>query len=418
MKSGRVIGMGMTALLFFAACGPQPGSERITQTTPDLLFLRSAKGVAIVEAGAPSPTFQDAAGVPSRDWSTVVRTIPYRGSYQGTTGVIAVDPSSGTERWERTLAGNLEPKVVSDDGNLVALGPVAERYYRDGRSRTMLVIAGDLLTEPQTIKLDGNYEPEAFSTDGRSLFVISYLPARAPTRYQVRRLDLGTGRVEGVYTPDADLQRAMGGTARIQAASPDGRRLYTLYTVGSAKEGTRYAFIHVLSLDELWAHCIDLPPEFATSAESATALTVSPDGTRLYVANAKAGALAEVDTEALEVTRSTTIGLGSDGDSYGAHDQNSMLYFSSGRELIAVDASSLTEKRSWLMDENVRGLQTATDASRIYVGQKDRIDILDAEGGERLDSVNPPGVKRIDQFGPVTKAEDRVGVRMDFTCAC
>ncbi len=417
MKSGRVIGLGMTALLL-AACGPQPGSEQIEETTRDLLFLRSAQGVAVVEAGAASPTFQDAAAVPSRDWSTVVRSIPYRGSYEGTTGVIAVDPSSGAERWERTITGNLEPKVVSDDGDLVALGPVRERYYRDGRTRTKLVIAGDQLAEPQTIELEGNYEPEAFSTDGGSLFLISYLPARAPTRYQIRRLDLRTERVEGVYTPDADLQRAMGGTARIQAASADGRRLYTLYTVGSAREGTRYAFIHVLSLDQLWAHCIDLPPEFATSAESSTALTVSPDGTRLYVANARVGALAEIDTDALEVTRSTTIELASKGESYGAHDPNSTLYFSSGRELIAVDASSLTEKRSWLMKENVRGLQTATDASRIYVGQKDRIDILDAEGGETLDSVNPPGVKRIEQFGPVTRPQDEVEVRKDFTCAC
>jgi hypothetical protein len=415
MKSERVIGVGMLAMLL-AACGPQLGSEQIARTTRDLLFLRSTRGVAVVRAGASSPSFRDASAVPSGDWSTVVRSIPYRGSYEGTTGVIAVEPSSAVERWERTVAGNLEPKVVSNDGDLVALGPVGERYYRFGRSRTTIVIAGTELAEPQTIELDGNYEPEAFSTDGGSLFVIKYLPARAPTRYQVRRLDLGTGRVEGVYTPDAELQRAMGGTARIQAGSPDGRRLYTLYTVGSPKDGTRYAFIHVLSLDELWAHCIDLPPEFATAGESATALTVSPDGKRLYVADAKAGLLAEIDTDSLDVVRTTAIDLGSGGVAYGAHDSGSTLYISSGRQVVAIDASTLTRQQSWQMPQTVRGLQTTPDATRVYIGQNDRIEVLDAATGARLETVDPPGIKRIQQLGPVMRSTDPP--RKDFVCAC
>lgn len=406
--------MGVMMMLVVAGCGrSQPES---TQKTTDLLFLRSSRGVAVVKAGATSPSFRAAAALPSRDWSTVVRTISYQGSYKGTTGVIAADPSSGAERWERTVDGNLQVKLVSENGDLVALAPAGERYYRDGRARTELVIAGSGIEDPQTIDLEGNYEPEAFSTDGGSLFVIKYLPARAPTRYQVRRLDLTTGRVEGVYTPDAELQEAMGGTARIQTASADGRRLYTLYTIGGGKDGARYAFVHVLSLDEQWAHCIDLPVEFATSAESASALTVSPNGERLYVANAAAGALAEIDTEELEVIRTRSINLDSGGVTHAAHDSGSTLYLARGRRVAEVDASTLTERRSWSMSEGIKGVQVTSDTKKLYVALRDRIAIIDAVTGERLDTIDPPGVKGIDGFGPAMRPVNQP--RKDFVCAC
>jgi hypothetical protein len=279
---------------------------------------------------------------------------------------------------------------------------------------------GSNVAEPRTITRDGNYEPEAFSTDGQSLFVIKYIPARAPTSYQVRRLDLDTRRVEGVFTPDAHLQRAMGGTARIQAASPDGRRLYTLYTLDH-EDGRQYAFIHVLSLDQLWAHCIDLPGEFATSPEAATALTVSPDGTRLYVANHAEAAVAQIDTSKLEVVRTETIHFGfGGGRAYAAHDSGSKLYLASGRRVARVDTTSLTEERSWLMKEKFRGLQAARDTKRLYVALRDRVAILRAATGEGIDTIDPPGVRRIDRFGPQMPSlddSDPVG-NGDIVCAC
>jgi hypothetical protein len=404
----RVI-LGVTLLL--AGCG-EPGSDQISK---ELLFIRTAGGVAVVEPGASSPTVRGRA-VPSRDWSTVVRSVP-----NGTaTEIVAFEPSSGAERWGSTLPGNLRAKVVSEDGDLVALGPTRERHHRLGRASTTVVIVDRGRADPRTITLKGNYEPEAFSTDGQSLFVIKYIPARAPTSYQVRRLDLGTERVEGVYTPDAHLQEAMGGTARIQASSPDGRRLYTLYTVGGGEEG-RYAFVHVLSLDQLWAHCIDLPGEFATAAESATALTVSPDGTRLYVANHAEAAVAEIDTTNLEVVRTTMINFGfGGGAAHAAHDSGSRLYLASGRRVAVVDATELTEVHSWLMKEKIKGIQVAGDGAKLYVALRDRVEVLRAATGDGLDTLDPPGVHRIHQFGPVMPSVDDPdpGGGKDIVCAC
>ncbi|MGH2748307.1 MAG: hypothetical protein ACRDKB_10325 [Actinomycetota bacterium] len=393
--------------LLLGACGSPP--EESAQE--DLLFLQTGSGVAIVETGATSPTFRDGAVVPSRDWSTVVRTVTVRNE----TRLEALNPTSGVESWSMNLAGNLRVKVVSEDGDLVALGPARESHYSQGRASTKLVIAGKGIPDPRTIKLEGSFEPEAFSIDGRSLFVIEYLPARAPSSYRVRRLDLESGRAGGVYTVDEELQQAMGGTARIQATSPDGRRLYTLYTLDGSK-GASYAFIHVLSLDELWAHCIDLPPEFANSSESATALTVSPDGKRLYVANTEAGAVAEVDTDELKVVRTGDIGSLFAGRTHAVIDSDRTLYIASGTRVVAMAIPDLTQRDWWSMPEEITGVQLASDESKLYVGLRKRIVTLDVSTGEQLGVLDPPGVNRIDGLGRTTRSLDEE--RTEFVCAC
>jgi DNA-binding beta-propeller fold protein YncE len=304
-------------------------------------------------------------------------------------------------------------KLTAEEADMVALAPIRERHFSVGRRHTRLTIAGRSLSEPKSILLKGNYEPEAFSTDRKSLFVIRFLPARAPTRYQVRRLDIEEGRVHAVYTPDADLQESMGGTARIQTASPDGSRLYTLYTTGTGND--RYAFIHVLSLDEIWAHCIDLPPEFAKHADTATSISVSPDGRRLYVVNAAAGMMAEVDTSTLEVVKTAPIDFVVAAHVHSAvDDSGSTVFFTSGNSVAAVNTMDLTVRASWEMDQKVQGVQVAVDGARVYVGLVDRIVVLDAASGKQLESIDPPGIKRIQEFGPVIRSIDQAGI----VCAC
>jgi hypothetical protein len=364
--------------------------------------------LTVFSPGADAPSFRNDA-VPSRDWSTVVRS----SWTKGLTQISAVDPSAGAVLWDQDLAGRLRVKLTGEGGGMVALGPMRERLFSYGRAHTRLTIAGQSMSEPKTLTLDGNYEPEAFSTDTKSLFVIRFLPARAPTSYQVRRLDLETGKVLPVYTPDADLQKAMGGTARIQTGSPDGTRLYTLYT--AVNGGARYAFIHVLSLDELWAHCIDLPPEFAKHAQSATSISVSADGSRLYVVNAHSGVMAEIDTQTLQVVRTAPIEFDFASSVHSVTDQaNSAVYFTSGNTVAAVDASNLEVKGAWEMPQKVMGIQVGSDGRRLYVGLIDSIAVLDSSTGERLDTLNPPGVNTIQEFGPVLRALDQG----DIVCAC
>jgi hypothetical protein len=402
--------LGVITLLLVAGCGePRPPTP---EAEPEVLFLRSSRGVAVIEAGAAEPSFRDTAAVPSRDWTTIVSTDREKG---GRTRVSALDPSTNTPRWSQVVPGGLSVKIVSEDGDIAALGPVSERHHLRGRTETELTIVRTGQAEEQQLTLDGNYEPEAFSTDGQNMFVVRYLPARNPIKYQVRRLDLTDGRVKNVYTPDQHLQRAMGGTARIQVSSPDGKRLYTLYTVGRGED--RYAFIHVLSLDQLWAHCIDLPHEFAEAAESATALSVSHDGTKLFVGNSEAETVAEVDTKTLSFTRSAPMETGDGRQAHAVHDSDSTLYFANGTSVTAVDTTELAVKDTWEMSEKISGLQVTEDGKKLLIGLLHEVATVDLATGETTATMDPPGVRRIDQFGPAMSPVDDTLPRL-LKCAC
>ena len=407
MKKGVAVISAMATALVLIGCGdpPQAGGE-------GLLYVSSPKGVSVIEPGASSARFSGGSAVPSRDWSTMVRSHVNVDRSR----ITATDPSSGRDRWADVVPGRLDVKLVSNDGDLVALGPIREGFYRYGRTETKLVIAGRDRAA-RTFVLDGNFEPEAFSTDGNSLFVVSYVPARAPTRYQVRRLDLTTGRVEPVYTPHEELQGQMGGTARVQTASTDGSRLYTLYTVAGAG-GTRYAFIHVLDLDELWAHCVDLPQEFATKAGSSTAVSVAPDGKTLYVANSATGSVAAIDTETFAIEDVIDVAFGLGGPVHATHDGDSTLYLTQGATVIAIDTQAFEEKDRWSAPDMIKGLQVNEQASKLYVGLRDRIVVFDALDGDRLDTFVPPGVKRIRRLGPATDPFESQEEKEVVKCAC
>ena len=403
MKLAAILAVAALAIV---ATGCGDASQ--TEAGSDVLYLRAGGGVAVVDTATKEPPFKDKDAVPSGDWSTVVGAVR-----QGRmTEIVATDPVSRVDRWREVVGGNLVVNVVSHDGGLVALSPARERYYRYGRSETTLVIAGRNLDSERRITVAGNFEPEAFSADGRSLFVVSYLPARSPTQYQVRRLDLATGTVEGVFTPHAGLQEAMGGTARIQAVSNDGSRLYTLYTV---KEGGRQsAFVHVLDMDDLWAHCIDLPDGFAGHAESSTALAVSPDGATLYVANVESGAVAEVDTETMLVNRTETFDLDTRGRANAAVDSKGTLYVTSGPWVVAIDTESFTEVDRWAMTDGVTGLQVSENGGDVYVGLEDRVATLNVDDGT-TEIVDTPGIRRISSFGPVIEPVEEEPI---LKCAC
>ncbi len=321
-------------------------------------------------------------------------------------------PATGTRLWERDFTGTQRAKVVSEDGNLVALGPANERYYRYGRNRTKLVIVGSSAL-PQSFNLRGNFEPEAFSTDGTNLFVLQYRPARNPSTYQVRRLDLSTGRLHDVYTPDAHLQKAMRGDARVQTVSLDGRRLYTLYTL-RGPSGT-HAFIHVLALDEMWAHCIDLPATFGVSASTA-ALTVAPDGKSLYVANAATDAIAEIDPATLSVVRTAETDFGVPRETQAAVGPDRRLFLASGPSLSSVDLVTLEEERDWVMSSRITGIQTADDTDRLYVAVQNRVVVIDVSTGKRVKTLDPPGVGKIAHLGRITETIN--DIPKNLTCAC
>ncbi|HYZ10276.1 MAG TPA: hypothetical protein VE962_00085 [Actinomycetota bacterium] len=413
----RRMALGTVAALAVAmlAAGSGSGAERREAgeaVREDVLFLRTSDGVALVQSETDGSAVSVPDAVPAIDWSALVRAIPT----DQETRVEALDPESGDLLWGREVAGTLEVKVASAGADMVALGdPQEGAGYAFGRTSTTLVILDEGVPEPRTIQLEGNYAPEAFSTDGASLFVVEYLPPERPTSYRVRRLDLATEQVVGVYTVDQELQDSMQGTARIQAASPDGRRLYTLYSQEIA--GGTHTFVHVLSLDELWAHCIDLPASFQAFDERGVAISVSPDGSRLYVADATTGTVAEADTETLAVTRTAEIPFWSQGGiAHAAASPGGLLYLAKGNGVLEVDTEALSPGRSWELAGRISGLQTSNDGERVFVGLRDEIVILDPTSGDEEAVLDPTGIDAIRQLGTSTRSLEEE--RTTTECAC
>lgn len=408
MRVAGRIGLLMV-LVAVGACGEEP---RGSTAAKDLLYFEGPRGISVLAAGAGSeaPVTE---GVPSSDWSSVVTADAYRIA----THVEARDARSGDPLWKQSIEGpKLDVRVVSREAEMVALTPRGNHYLQ-GRTQTTLVVTGRDVP-PRTIRLDGNYEPEAFSNDGGSVFLLQYLPPENPDSYRVRRLDLATEKVLGVYSVDAELQERMQGTARIQAMSPDGTYLYTLYTTGGGRLGPRRAFVHVLNLDELWAHCIDLPAEFGQLREPEVALTVRPDSKRLYVNDVDSGAMAEVDTQSLEILQTSEAPVMTSGYTpRGVHDGDHTLYLARGPFLSAIDTETLEETRTWTMDVKIRGVQVSADASKVYVALMSRVVTLDALTGEELDRNDPPGVGRIHRMGPVMRSIQQSPLSK-VTCAC
>lgn len=401
-------GILMLTALLLAACG-QP-IER-AEAEPDLLFVQSGGGVGVVhsETGASRELRQEA--IPSRTWSTLVRAVP---TARGTR-VEAIDPLDESILWKSSVPGAVRVRLVAEDGRRAVVEPTGQNHFTRGRGRTVLMVVGEDL-ERQVVRLEGNVEPEAFSTDGRSVFVLRYTPARRPVSYQVLKLDLTTEEVGEVYTPDAELQESMQGTARIQAVSPDGRYLYTLYTL-AGDEGHSHAFIHVLNLDEEWAHCIDLPEGFGYSRDAKVAMAVTPDGERIYVADTGIGTAAAVDTRALSVTSTSSISTQSGGILHALSGPNGELILAKGGEVVVLEPDSLSVRYRTTVGWGVRGMQVSTDGTKLYVGLDDSVTVIDLATGEVLGALNPVGLEQIESFGPVlpTPGEEEPE---EFTCAC
>ncbi len=109
-----------------------------------------------------------------------------------------LDPATGEPSSTARLHGELAVRVVSADGSRVALmAPPAdgqEPWEPVPRSSTAIVVADAAGAEaPQRYRLRGNFEPEAFSSDGGHLFLISYVPPLDPSAYRVASLDLALG---------------------------------------------------------------------------------------------------------------------------------------------------------------------------------------------------------------------------------
>src|SRR5689334_10633142 len=281
-RASRIVGT-LSVLVIAGAIwmGAQPPAAPPQST--ELLYLQTRHGITALDTRSGSTAFTAPGATPSGNWSRLFVATP---AGSNSTLVSRLDPATGRTAETVQVLGRYTVRAVTRGGDEAVLVPVekdnaGERlgassakvaYRPEGRATTELVVARFDGSSPRRLQLTGNIEPEALSSDGSTIYALDYRPALSPDRYRVRMIDVASGLISDVPSTDKDVRGDMQGVARTQALSPDGARLYTLYTVPG--EHPR-AFVHVLSLDAQTANCIDLPAPFGRDTGS-MALSPSP----------------------------------------------------------------------------------------------------------------------------------------------
>ncbi len=209
--------------------------------------IARADGLPIADAGAPAviagnevngrlvalPTHRGT--VIARIGDSVFASRSLEGRY--TVPVVALD---------HTASG-----LSTDGSTLVLINP--RRTFPRAQTSLVVLDAKNLRVRRQIV-LDGDFSFDALSPDGTRMFLIHYLSRRDPTRYEVRALDVPSGKL--LPTPIVDKSEPderMAGFPITRETTADGRWAYTLYD-GAGEE----PFVHALDTVDGDAHCIDL----------------------------------------------------------------------------------------------------------------------------------------------------------------
>lgn len=418
MRARVVVPLLLSAL---TACTSAPREEATPAAggrIDDVMVLGTRGGSLIVRSDSGSVLAEDAGEVTAFDGSRLYAT-RFDG---GTTTLEARDPVSGAVLSSTALPGTLEARVASISGDVVALMPPGRATAGElaaPHRRTTIVIADPTGTRAaRTLRLDGNFEPEAFSVDDRRLFLIQYLPATAPSVYRVMFLDLATERIRPVFGRFKTPPERMPGVRLNQVFDGTSDQLYTLYTnrpsegyTGSwdgrgygdaGSEGTTDApareisFVHVLNLHDGWAFCAGLPKKLWGRPATAQAMAASPDGRHLYIVDSTRGLVADMNTRTLRIrdtVRLDMTGSGGERTSAVTSREGTRLFVASaldGRAVYAIDTATMEVAARLPMPADVRGLALSEDGERLYAALADRILIVDPITGDGIRTLSFP----------------------------
>jgi hypothetical protein len=432
----------VTTTIVLAACtsGPQAtdapanqdgSAQDIATDMPVLLASTEAGDIAIdgtsgaLLAGGPGTV-----STPGGD--TMFRA----SAVNGHTVVSTLAARTGATTTSTRLRGDLELAVASVSGTALALvqpAPGAPSGSSPGvpvpRAWTPIVVAdpsGE--TPPARFRLEGNFEPEAFSIDDERLFLIQYLPAEAPAVYRVTVLDTATGEVRPVKGRFKSPPERMPGVRLGQVYDPQTSQMYTLYSNeagayaqgyeqagGSSYDWPEETFVHVLNLRKGWAYCAGVPEEMWGGAARDHALAPSPDGKWLYIVDSREGAVAVMNTRTLDIARTGEVEMSGTATDPASSVRTSVavsrdgttLFVASGTSpgaVSAIDIEGLTLADRWPSPVPVSGLGLSLDGAALYVAGTGGIALFDLSTGEASATVPTPVLEPIVQLDPLPAA--------------
>jgi len=324
----RAAGVAGGGLLTGCVDHPTPGTPGPTRAGDGrvLIFLTTQQGVSVYDGRGQIIAGPYAVSVATPDWAHAVIAEPAGAG----TRIVVRDLASGRMSSVTTFPDRLEPRIVSPAGDLVAaVTPGGAGVYglheAAGRDRTTVVVA-DHGGERVRLDLPGNLEPEAFSPDGRQLFLLDYLPAERPQRFRVRVVDL----VNRLPVPIAEGQ--LRAYRIMNVYDPARVMLFTLYSF----EADAKAFIHCLG--EGWSRRIDLPAPFGQQRPGVHAIALSAPGERLYAVHAPSASLADIDVDRLAVTGVTALAA------TGLSGKPNLQVTASGRIAVNVEGAVILDR--------------------------------------------------------------------------
>ncbi|MEU7745650.1 hypothetical protein [Nonomuraea sp. NPDC049158] len=394
----QALALGAAATV--SACATtQPPLKAAPPAPRGRLLAETAAGLSLVELSTGAVTATYPGAVPGPRWLRLYQTDHDR--------LRTYDAATGHLLEQRDLAGAPGRRIKAVSGRVVAIGPEP-----GPRSRTTITLTG--AAGNRTLRLEGNIEPEAFSGDGQVMYVLDHLPPEHPDRYRVRMYDLATGRMTPLLTRakqpvPLSKEEEMRGKGRQAVHDPDLATLYTLYTHQDEHLHTRdliaghdlspgvHAFVHVLSLDQRWAYCLDLPEPFGLGPPLAHAMALDTQARRLYVFDASTGRAVVASTDDLTIKRSALLGRLGDGEAY-AVAADGRAYLAAGKRLLSADGESLAPAGAWDLPGQAHGLAWLN--GELLAGAGEQVLRLEPRTGARLGAITLPGLREVRHAEP------------------
>ncbi len=217
---------------------------------------------AVAPAPAPSPSASSHDAVLR---SASGRTYRIRNAGDRTEVTLTGAPGENLREDVGITGRYVAPQVVPG-GPLEGLSPdgrwlVLETHSpAPGERSAFVLLTGTLQLERDTVDLPGRFTFDAWSPDGKVLYLIEHKPPAGSGHYVVRAYDMAKQSLRPEPIADKrNVDEQMAGQPVARAATPDGAVVATLY-VRQGDDHDHGPFVHILYAADGQALCVDLPP--------------------------------------------------------------------------------------------------------------------------------------------------------------